>query len=275
MRTLGATSTRELEALRDRVERVGGAVPGVGEGAEGAARDAAGLFASLPGGCVHEWMLAWNEGERSKGWEAPLAVMLEAVSARVFGEGGSGGGSGGMVVWVGTKVWANPAAWREASLLARSVFVSARTRDERVWAMDVSVRCAGVSCVVGDGEGLSMSETRRLHLASAESARRGAVLLARPWWEARVLSAARTRWRVTPWGVDAGAGEARPAEGLTRAWRLELLRCKGRHAVDEEARVAGLSVEHETGAVRVAGPVPGGRGAAVDAPGDGSRARVA
>ena len=66
-----------------------------------------------------------------------------------------------------------------------------------------------------------MVATRRIQLAAEGG--RALALLARPPWEAGVLSAAATRWNVRRKASPDGAS-------LVPAWELELLRCKGAQA---------------------------------------------
>jgi protein ImuA len=148
-------------------------------------------------------------------------------------------------LWIGRRCWPHPIALGQRSrrLLERSVFVEAQGLEERAWAMDSALRCPGVAVVVGDAEGLDISASRRLQLAAEAGASVG--LLARPWWERRVLSVARTRWRVA----------TLPGEG-DRAWTVELLRCKGLRPTSEDARRWGVRWNHATGDVRVAPDVP-------------------
>jgi hypothetical protein len=97
------------------------------------------------------------------------------------------------------------------------VFVDPASKQERVWAVELAARCVGVGIVIADGSGLAMAESRRLQFASSNTP----LLLARPAWESRELSAARTRWRVSPLAMDETEGDR------CQGWAVELLRCKG------------------------------------------------
>lgn len=107
------------------------------------------------------------------------------------------------------------------------MFVDPPTRDERLWAMDVALRSSAALVVVADGAGLTMAGSRRLQLAAEAGGTVG--LLARPHNERGELSAAATRWLVSPGPVD-GADPARPT------WTVELLRRKGLRPIAEDAR---------------------------------------
>ncbi|MEM1166906.1 MAG: hypothetical protein AAGI30_11525 [Planctomycetota bacterium] len=111
-------------------------------------------------------------------------------------------------------------------------------RTERVWAMDVALRSAGTCVVIGDATGVTMAESRRLQLAAA--AGRTPCWVVRPPWERRMLSAARTRWLVTPATAMDEAAHA-------QAWTVELLRCKGVQPTLEGARRWRVHRDHATG----------------------------
>lgn len=112
----------------------------------------------------------------------------------------------------------------------------------RTWILEQAIRCPGVAAAVADAEGLSMACTRRLHLAvrQAESqGRRVLVLLLRPPWDRGEISAAASRWSVSPTGRAApamrsgdistilGTRSSPPEEPVAVAWRMQLLHRKG------------------------------------------------
>jgi hypothetical protein len=200
-------------------------------------------------------------------------------------------------------------------LLDRSVFVDPATPAERVWAIELALRCAGVAAVIADGTALSMAESRRLQLAATStndaptlpgiqrgtntdndathrgtthrdvmnrdapntrghtvapyergpsytsqpnaeaptpehsgdsvvtrpgaerSSEGGIAWLIRPGHERRTLSAAHTRWLVTP----------APSPDHEQAWMLELLRCKGLQPWTGGARRWSVRRDNATG----------------------------
>ena len=171
-------------------------------------------------GYIHEWLsddgAEGNASARPPAMEqtvAPLCLLVDTAWAAIGttdedAESHAGGSSGGMVVWIGRRVWPHPRVmargWHgDVALMARSLLVAARAPGERLWAIELALRCPAVALVIADGEGLSPVATRRLQLA-AEAAE-GLVLLARPWCERTVRSAAATRWRVQPQPTDAPA----------------------------------------------------------------------
>lgn len=174
-----------------------------------------------------------------------MAVLIH-LARRVLGSNGTGLPPVGRVLWIGRRCWPYPAAMvcgDDRRLLEASVFVE--TGDGReacptVWAIDLALRCPGVAAVVADGSGIGMAESRRLQLAAASGGSLG--LLARPWRERGEISAARTRWLVTP----------RPTSGRHPQWTVELLRCKGVRPATEGAWRWAVQRDHATGVVSVA-----------------------
>lgn len=154
--------------------------------------------------------------------------------------------AGGVAIWIGRRCWPYPhlLARAGAPLLARSLFVDPLDAGERVWAIDLALRCAAVSVVVADASGLDMASSRRLQLAAEAGAiaadRAGSAgglgLLLRPGREVSSLSAARTRWLV----------RREPSSGSWPRWRIELLRDRsagGVLGIGARSRDAGAAID--------------------------------
>jgi protein ImuA len=180
---------------------------------------------TLDRGCIHEWFA-----------EACPAALFAGIAARSLGD------RPGSILWIGCACWPYP-AWLTPDLLRRSVFIDPACDAERAWAIDQALRCAGVSCVVADGRRIDMPTSRRLQLAAGTGGGGVLGLLARPPDEIRILSAARTRWRVTP------APNPHPHPDAhfhpTPRWTVELLRCKGLRP-DTDARRWVVQLAHDT-----------------------------
>lgn len=184
---------------------------------------------------THEWFAGGASAE-----DVPAALLI-ALGEQALGIDVPGRPPGRCVVWIGRRVFPYPPALvrRGAEpgrgLLERSVFIDPSGHAERVWSIEQAARCGGVAAVVGDGCRLSMPESRRLQLAA-----RVPVLLARPFQERRLLSAARTRWSVQP-SLPLGV------EDSFQGWDVRLLRCKGFGPQDANARVLRVRRDHVTG----------------------------
>ncbi|MCP3904297.1 MAG: hypothetical protein GY715_11755 [Planctomycetes bacterium] len=152
--------------------------------------------ASLARGVLHEWF----------GADPPLHLLTH-LARRSLREDHPA-----VVIWIGRRVWSFPTP---GPLLERSLFVDPPDDASRLWAIDLTLRNEAVGTVIADGCRLEMSQTRRLQLAAESDA--SLFVLARPLAELEQLSAAATRWRVTP----------SPSPNARPRWQLERLRAKG------------------------------------------------
>jgi protein ImuA len=130
------------------------------------------------------------------------------------------------------------------------VHVEARDARDALWAMEEGVRCAALSCVIGEIWGdprvLDFTATRRLAVASERSGT--------PCWLVRLggtanLSGARMRWRIA--SVPSLANDLDPKAPGAPAWDAELFRARGHPP-------GRWDVAHETGAFPLA-PASGDR----------------
>lgn len=232
-----ALIVRLAQVIEAKQRTFGGGVPGAVLSTGWEVVDAV-IGGGLAAGAVHEWFGSSRVGH------PPLGVLKHLAQRAI-------GASQGWVAWIGASCWPYPVAMagaRDGALLERSIFIDARSVDERVWAADLALRCSGVAMVIADGSGLRLSCTRRLQLAAGH----GWCLLARPPMEAGALSAARTRWRVEP--VVVGADSP--------GWAVELLRCKGVRPTGYEGARWFVQRDHEAGDVRLAAAGFGGSAAA-------------
>ena len=121
--------------------------------------------------------------------------------------------------------------------------------ETRAWAIEQAVRCRGVAAVVADGRGFRMPLTRRLHLAAKSVEADGEptlLILLREPDDANAISAASTRWRVSPRSIAASKGD------VDFGWTAALHRRRGAGALAEVA----CEPHGETPASPRAGPNP-------------------
>jgi protein ImuA len=135
------------------------------------------------------------------------------------------------------------------------IHVEARDARDALWAMEEGLRCAALSCVIGelwgDPKALDFTASRRLAVASER--------FGVPCWLVRLggianLSGARMRWRIASAPSLLNPLNAR-ASGLS-AWDAELFRARG-------SPPGRWRLAHEAGAFHLAAE-PGGRAVAQD-----------
>ena len=106
------------------------------------------------------------------------------------------------------------------------IHVEARDAKDALWAMEEGLRCAALSCVIGeiwgDPRALDFTATRRLAVASERSGV--------PCWLVRLggtanLSGARMRWRIA--SAPSLINDLDPKASGTPAWDAELFRARG------------------------------------------------
>lgn len=186
----------------------------------------------LAGG-LHEWIgVASPEQDRSAGgnerrtpsrtWSPPLCVLVHLAWQSLVASL-----QPRWTVWVGQRCFAYPSVMvkdrgADRRLLDRSLFITPRNAEDRLWAADIALRSSAVGAVVVDGNTFSMAATRRIQLLAKEH--RTLALAVRPIWEEGELSAAHSRWRIC-W--------QRPPVTTKRTsrhpqWSIRLLRYKGR-----------------------------------------------
>lgn len=191
-------------------------------------------------GVVHEWLGADAAG--GEAWTAPLLLFAHLARRALTGDR-----AGGLVVWIGRRLWPQPqvllasATDRERVLLDRSLLVDPSSCGDRLWAIDLCLRSSGVAAVIADASRITLAHSRRLQLAAEAGSAVG--LLARPARDQATLSAASTRWRV---------GHV-PSPGSCPRWSVELMRCKGVQRGRGRDGCASLVLEHDhaTGVFRV------------------------
>jgi protein ImuA len=147
---------------------------------------------------------------------------------------------GGQVLWIATEQESNlvwPPGLVPFGLAPENLILARAARwPEALWAMEEALRCPALGAAVlmaGNGQGLDLTATRRLHLAAEAGGVFG--LLLRPDG-AIGASVARTRWHIAPLSAD----------GAPR-WRLTLLRQRG----GAPAGPWDVSFEAATGSLRL------------------------
>ncbi|MBX3380760.1 MAG: hypothetical protein KF805_11765 [Phycisphaeraceae bacterium] len=215
--------------------------------------------AGLARGKVHEWLGLLPPEPRppatpiptplkEKTWSPPLSLLIHLAHSALA----QADSTQARVVWVtrpdagfSVRPYA-PALGAETGtslpardLIASSLFVSASSPAQRLWAADLALRSRAAIAVIVDAAGFDLPATRRLQLAAEAST--GICFLARPPWEQSVLSASTTRWLV----------RTCPSSIFSRRWTVSLLRCKGMQPAPGAPRLWTLERDHATRAFSV------------------------
>ena len=223
-----------------------------------------GLDADLPGrglpfGRVHEWLgllppsteaPSQHKPTRNNTWSPPLSLLIQLAHAAL----GEAENTQSRIVWIarpgatGCSLRPYPPALgagspdgapRRRDLIASSLFVSASSPSQRLWATDLALRSRAAIAVIADASGFDLGATRRLQLAAEAS---GVLcLITRPAHEQSVLSASTTRWLV----------RTCPSSTSARRWTVSLLRCKGVQPAPGAPRLWTLERDHATRAFAV------------------------
>lgn len=199
----------ELAAVRTGWDAVDATLPG-----GGLRRGATHEFVSV---AMREATPAWSRRE----WEPPLAVLafLAGAAERASGDGCA------WSVWIGRRTW--PYGLAAGGALTRMLCIDPPDAGARDWVVDAALRCSGL-VVVADASGMDAAAARRAQLAAEAGGSVG--LLARPWWEAKEVSFAASRWLVAPHMPTterAGGGSVGGVGVVASRWVVTLDRCKG------------------------------------------------
>ncbi|MCJ8139874.1 ImuA family protein [Falsirhodobacter halotolerans] len=148
----------------------------------------------------------------------------------------------GPVLWCATRADLFAPGLAQSGLCAsRVIHVAAGDDLTALACMEEGLRHGGLAAVVAEVARLSMTASRRLHLAARGSGTMGIALRRGPEHEVALPTASMTRWR-----VSSRPSAPLPVPGLARArWRIELLRARAGdpfeievEACDAEGRLA-------------------------------------
>lgn len=167
-------------------------------------------------GELHEWF----GGATGAGWIPAISVVAGlAILALARGVVGH-------LVWIGRAAWPCPLILDgHRAILAATTLIDPPDIQSRLWIIDNALRSSARIGVIADGRGLTLPHTRRLQLAASVGG--GLCLLLRQERERSQLSAAATRWTVTPC----------PSQSERPRWTVAAIRNKHRPATECRADV--------------------------------------
>jgi protein ImuA len=190
-------------------------------------------------GETHEWFPD-RPTERGE-WVPPFSILIELVKHAACGDPPR------WCVWIGPRVWPyGHASLRSTTgMLRRGIFVHATDPNDRLWAMESALRCAG-TVVIADASRLDTAASRRVQLAAESGGSLG--IFVRPKEELATISMASTRWVVASRPCESNAHTTRMHETNARGhsvrrgeptWEIRLVRRKGVRAVDMQSWSVG------------------------------------
>jgi protein ImuA len=154
---------------------------------------------------------------------AAAALFAAGIAARTAGQ----------VFWCVTRHDLFAAALAQAGLSPeRVIYVEAGDEKALLASFEEGVRHGGLGAVVAEVSRLSMTSSRRLHLAAEAS---GTMAIAVRRWRRQTEAAdfGQPTSSVTRWRVSALPSEVLPVPGVGRArWLLELIRCRAGESAD-------------------------------------------
>jgi protein ImuA len=158
---------------------------------------------------VHEFIAGTPEDRTSTG--GFIAGMLSTIMRRR-----------GVVVWVGLKLQVFPHAFKSFGIDPdKIIFVSPAKEKDVLWSIEESLKCEGLSAVVGELNGLSFDVSRRLQLAVERSHVTGFIINR----NTRSINATTcvSRWKIS--ALPSEVVDGMPGVGFPR-WNVELLKVR-------------------------------------------------
>jgi protein ImuA len=163
----------------------------------------------FPLGAVHELVCGNTEQATASGGfiTGLLSVLMQ---------------NGGVCVWIGLSGNLYPSALKAFGVDPDKVIFIDLLKDKDVlWAMEESLKCAGLAAVIGELREIDFKQSRRLQLAVEQSRVTGFIL--RNFSNKIGSTACVARWKIKP--LPSEQPDGLPGLGFPR-WQVELLRVR-------------------------------------------------
>ena len=165
--------------------------------------------AEFPLGAVHEFI--YTGAEDAAATSGFVAVLLGSIMR-----------SSGISLWISSSRLVFPPALSSFNIAPdKIIFIDLQKEKEILWVMEESLKCEGLSGVIGEMRDLSFTDSRRLQLAVEKSRVTGFVL--RNNSRNLNITACVSRWKITSLPSEL-PGEM-PGVGFPR-WNIELLKVR-------------------------------------------------
>jgi protein ImuA len=164
---------------------------------------------TFPLGAIHEFISDGNEAKSaSTGF---IAGILKAITSL-----------GGACIWVSSARTIFPPALKNFGLEPHHfIFIDLQKERDVLWTIEESLKCNGISAVIGEIKDLSFTASRRLQLAVEQSRVTGFIIRHQP--KNLNTTACVTRWKITPLASEVQGGL--PGLGFAK-WNIELLKVR-------------------------------------------------
>ena len=128
----------------------------------------------------------------------------------------------GVVLWIGSKLQVFPHAFKSFGIDPdKVIFISLDNGKDVLWAIEESLKCEGLSAVVGELHGLSFETSRRLQLAVEKSHVTGFIINRNT--KSVNATTCVSRWRIV--ALPGKVHDGMPGMGHPR-WNVELLKVR-------------------------------------------------
>jgi len=170
---------------------------------------------TFPLGAIHEFICHDAEAV------AASAGFIAGIVAKLMQHNGT-------AIWIGSPVIVFPVSLKSFGIDPdKIIFVNPQNEKQVLWAMEESLKCNGLTTVIGEIPELSFTVSRRFQLAVEQSGVTGFVVRKRP--RNLTTTACITRWKIT--SLPSRAPYEMPGVGFP-CWNVELLKVRnGRSGV--------------------------------------------
>jgi protein ImuA len=159
----------------------------------------------FPLAAIHEFCCQDKEDE------APTGGFIAALLATVLPPSAT-------AVWIGRSPTIFPPALKSFGLEPeRMIFISIQKEKDLLWAMEESLKCGGLSAVIGEIRDLSFTASRRFQLAVEQSNVTGFIVRTAP--KQLNTTASVSRWKIS--SIPSHAIDDLPGVGFPR-WQVDL-----------------------------------------------------
>lgn len=162
----------------------------------------------FPVAAVHEFICSTQEeAAASSGFISGIVSSLMTQS--------------GITAWIGSGGTVYPHALKLFGIEPdRIFFIEPLTEKEKLWTIEETLKCEGLTAVIADIREISFTNSRRLQLAVEQSGVTGFLLRRR---SKNMLSCAVTQWQVQP--AFSAASDDLPGLGFPQ-WNVQLLKVR-------------------------------------------------